>query len=83
MMGLVKGLVDKILFVAHHLSCGLSAAIAFGFAAYLLDIGGFRTAASMTGGIDGKALTAIGGVVFGFGAIDILMKRLTGKPGAF
>lgn len=83
MMGLVKGLFDKVLFLAHHLGAGLSAAIAFGFAAWLLDIGGFRTAASMTGGVDGKALTAIGGVVLAFGGIDILMKRLTGKPGAF
>jgi hypothetical protein len=83
MMSFVKWTVDRILFVAHHLSCGLTAAIAFGFAAYLLDIGGYRTAASVTGGINSQALTAIGGVIFFFAAVDVLMQRLTGKEGTF
>jgi hypothetical protein len=83
MMSLIKWTVDRILFVAHHLSCGLSAAIAFGFAAYLLDIGGYRSAASMTGGIGDQTLIVIGAVIFVFAVIDVLMKRLTGKEGTF
>jgi hypothetical protein len=82
-MSLIKWFVQRILFVAHHFSCGLSAAIAFGFAAYLLDIGGYRTAASVTGGINSQALMAIGAVIFVFAAVDVLMKRLTGKEGTF
>jgi len=82
-MPFLKSTTDRILGISHHVSCGLSGAIAFGFAAYLLDLGGFRTNAAVTGGIDHTTLFAFGWVVFAFAVADMLMKRLTGKPGAF
>jgi hypothetical protein len=83
MFAFVKSTTDRILTISHHSSCGLTGAIAFGFAAWLLDIGGFRTSASVTGGISHQALYAIGSIIVVFAGVDMLMKRLTGKPGTF
>ena len=83
MIAFIKSIVDRILIISHHGSCAISGAVSFGFAAYLLDLGGFRSTAHMRGGIDHKTLTAAAIVLAVFCGADMLMKRLTGKHGAF
>jgi hypothetical protein len=83
MFSLAKWIVDRIMIISHHLGHGLSGALAFGFVAYLLDIGGFRTTALIKGGLDGTALTAILAVAAIFVGFDVVMKRLMGKHGVF
>jgi hypothetical protein len=83
MFGFFKSIVDAILHVAHHFGSGLSAAVAFGFVAYLLDIGGFRTSALMHGTLDSHALFGLSGVFAAFVGFNVLMKRFMGKHGLF
>jgi hypothetical protein len=83
MIAVFKSSADRFIVMSHHIAAGVSGAIAFGFAAYLLDIGGFRTNAAVTGRLDSATLWAFGTVVFVFAAAGMLMKRLTGKHGAF
>jgi hypothetical protein len=83
MFNIVKALIERFIVVSHHLSCGLTGAFAFGFVAYLLDLGGFRTEALASGGVGGHALTALAAVGATFVTVNVLMKRLMGKHGVF
>ena len=79
----IKSIVERIIIYSHHIGHALTGAIAFGFVAYLLDIGGFRTQALTHGGVHGDALTFIGGVIGVFLGLNVAMKRLMGRHGVF
>lgn len=83
MLSIVKAIVGKFIRIAHHIACGFTGALAFGFAAYLLDLGGFRSAALTTKSIDMDLLIAIVGVGVTFVGVNIVMKQFMGKDGAF
>ena len=78
-----KSIVDQIMVYSHHLGHAFTGAFAFGFVAYLLDIGGFRTQALSSGGLHGHVLTFIGAVIATFVGLNVAMKRLMGKHGVF
>lgn len=83
MLDFVKALVQRFIVISHHLSCGLTGAFAFGFVAYLLNLGGFRTQALASGGVGAHALMALTAVGATFATVNVLMKRLMGKHGVF
>ncbi len=79
----IKSLIDQFMVYSHHVGHALTGAFAFGFVAYLLDIGGFRTQVLTNGGIHGSALQFIGAVIATFLGLNVAMKRLMGKHGVF
>lgn len=83
MFNLVKALIQRLIVLSHHMSCGLTGAFAFGFVAYLLDIGGFRTEALSSGAVGTQAVMALSAVGVTFGVVNALMRRLMGKHGVF
>jgi len=83
MIAWLKSIVERIIIYSHHVGNALTGVIAFGFVAYLLDIGGFRTQALSHGGVHGSALTFIASVIGVFLALNVAMKRLMGRHGVF
>ena len=83
MFAWIKSIIERIMIYSHHIGNALTGVFAFGFVAYLLDIGGFRTQALSHGGLHGPALTFIGSVIAVFLSLNVAMKRLMGKHGVF
>ncbi|MFZ1990511.1 MAG: hypothetical protein WAW96_12155 [Alphaproteobacteria bacterium] len=83
MFAWIKSIIERVMIYSHHIGNALTGVFAFGFVAYLLDIGGFRTQALSHGGVHGPALTFIGSVIAVFLALNVAMKRLMGKHGVF
>ena len=78
---MIMKLLGRATIWMRHLACGLTGAAAFGFVAYLLDIGGIQAAGQMGDDFANQILMSAAALVGFFAGIDILMQRLMGGPG--